>query len=246
MIEVKELDDRSLEFHIRGKISALDYEKVLIPALEKKLSQHHRISTLFIFENDFEGYDVGAILDDAKIGLKYYNNFYKIAVVTDKEWLVTAVKIFRHFISAEVRVYALNELKSARDWIQASKEPQVHLKIEVDEDQNIVLFEPTDALSQDDFEAVQKVVDEVIAKRGALKGLIIRMESFPGWKSLAALIDHLEFVKNHHEKIEKLAFVSNSFVPEITQLLAKYFVHPEIKNFAYIELEKAKRWIIGS
>ena len=104
-------------------------------------------------------------------------------------------------------------------------------------------IEPEGSLTKDDFDRVSKDVDPYIEEVGSLKALIIITPSFPKWDNFDALLRHIKFVKNHHEKIEKLAFVTDSIVGDFAEKISSHFVSAEIKSFPYDSLDKAKEWI---
>jgi len=54
-----------------------------------------------------------------------------------------------------------------------------------------------------------------------------------------------DFLKEHHKHIKKLAFVTDSFVGEMSEKIGSHFVSAEVKNFDYDALEKAKEWIVS-
>lgn len=118
------------------------------------------------------------------------------------------------------------------------------LNITLDRKEAIVTLEPYGALCKDDFDTAVKVIDPFIEKHGKLDGLIIYTESFPGWEDFAALSRHITFVKNHHQKVKRLAFVTNSSVGGFVETIASHFVKAEIKNFTFDQLDEAKSWIL--
>jgi len=118
------------------------------------------------------------------------------------------------------------------------------LNITLDRKEAMIILEPHGALCKDDFDIAVKVIDPFILKHGKLDGLIIYTESFPGWKDFAALSRHIIFVKNHHQKIKRLAFVTDSTVGSVVETIASHFVKAEIKNFAFGQLDEAKAWIL--
>ena len=118
------------------------------------------------------------------------------------------------------------------------------LNIILDREEAIIMLEPHGALCKDDFDTAVKVIDPFIQKHGKLDGLIIYTESFPGWEDFAALSRHIIFVKNHHQKIKRLAFVTNSSVGGFAETIASHFVKAEIKNFSFDQLDEAKSWIL--
>ena len=117
------------------------------------------------------------------------------------------------------------------------------LSVEIDEVNGIAILEPDGPLSKNDFESATRIVDPYIEDNGHLNGLIIHTESFPGWESFASLCSHLKFVKEHHKKISRVAFSTDSAVGNFAQSIASHFVNAEIKLFPYQELEQAKDWI---
>ncbi|MDQ6965997.1 MAG: STAS/SEC14 domain-containing protein [Mariprofundaceae bacterium] len=116
------------------------------------------------------------------------------------------------------------------------------LSVEIDKENGIALLEPAGPLSKDDFESAAKIIDPYIEDAGQLNGLIIHTKTFPGWDSFAALSSHLIFVKEHHRRISRVAFSTDSIVGNVAEILASHFVNAEIKLFSYQELEQAKMW----
>lgn len=94
-----------------------------------------------------------------------------------------------------------------------------------------------------DFESVAKVVDPFIQKRGALKGLIIYVQTFAGWDSFSVLTKHLKFINEHHKKVSHIAFVTDSIIGDIAEYIGSHFINAEVKYFAFSDLDKAKQWI---
>ena len=117
------------------------------------------------------------------------------------------------------------------------------LSVEIDDVDSFVILEPDGPLSKNDFESATRIIDPYIEKNGQINGLVIHTESFPGWDSFAALSFHLKFVKDHHKKISRVAFSTDSAVGNFAQSIASHFVNAEIKLFSYQELEQAKDWV---
>jgi len=120
------------------------------------------------------------------------------------------------------------------------------LSVEIDEENNIAILEPNGALLRSDFESVAEIIDPYIEMSGSLNGLIIHVESFPGWDSFSALCSHLKFVKEHHEKISRVAFSTDSVIGDFAEAIGSHFVNAEIKVFSFQELELAIKWVKGS
>ena len=110
----------------------------------------------------------------------------------------------------------------------------------------LVILEPDGALTVDDFKAAAEKIDPYIEEKGKLNGLIIRSESFPGWDSFAALATQLRFVRNHHQKVSHVAFVTDSPIGKLAEVMASHFISAKIKDFKYDQLEQARAWILES
>lgn len=116
------------------------------------------------------------------------------------------------------------------------------LLVEIDDANGIAILEPDGPLSKNDFVSAAKVIDPYIEEAGQLHGLVIHAKTFPGWNSFAALSSHLKFVKEHHKKISRVAFSTDSMVGNLAEAVASHFVNAEIRLFSYLELEQAKKW----
>jgi len=120
------------------------------------------------------------------------------------------------------------------------------LSVKMDETNGTALFEPHGPLSEKDFSHAAEVINAWIGKHGHLKGLVIHARVFPGWDSLGALSSHLVFIRDHHRKIDRVAFATDSAVGHVAGKIARHFVKAEIRLFPYRELEQARLWIAGN
>jgi len=118
------------------------------------------------------------------------------------------------------------------------------MKISIDKEHAIAILEPEERLTKEDFDKAVKEIDPFIEAHGKLNGVIIETEKFPGWEDFAALSRHFVFVKNHHKKIRKLAFVTNSVVGTFAEKVSSHFVEAEIRTFPYDEMDAAREWIV--
>lgn len=119
------------------------------------------------------------------------------------------------------------------------------LNVELNENDGIAILEPDGVLSESDFVSVAGIIDPYLKKSGKLNGIIIHVESFPGWDSFSALSSHLKFVNDHHKKISHIAFVSDSPIVKAAEQIAGHFVNAEMKSFPFNELENAINWILA-
>lgn len=114
---------------------------------------------------------------------------------------------------------------------------------ELNRTDGILIVQPTGALQATDFEKLAQEVDPYIEENGKLNGLMVYAESFPGWDHFAAFLSHIKFVRNHHQKIRKIAAVTDSGFLSIMQPIANHFVAAEIKHFDYNDKDAALNWL---
>jgi len=118
MIEkIPNLPDNVLGFVAKGKVTADDYEKVIIPAAEALFSRLGKARLLYQLGEDFSGFQAAAMWDDTKLGLKHLAGWERLAVVSDTEWIRAAVKVFGLAMPGHVRLFNNRELAEATRWI---------------------------------------------------------------------------------------------------------------------------------
>ncbi len=115
--KISGLPDNALGFTAKGMVTANDYESVIIPAVEELFSHQGKIRFLYHLGEDFTGFQAAAMWDDLKLGLKHFTGWEKMAIVSDIEWIRTAIKIFGLGIPGHVRVFHNSELAEATQWI---------------------------------------------------------------------------------------------------------------------------------
>jgi hypothetical protein len=114
-----DLPDEVIGVRAIGEVDDDDYEDVLVPAIEDRLTRHDKVRLLYVLGEEFTGYDDGAMWEDAKLGVKTFNSYDKLAIVTDATWVRRTVKAFGWLIPGEVEVFHADSLAAARAWIVA-------------------------------------------------------------------------------------------------------------------------------
>ena len=119
MIEImKDLPKNVLGISAEGKITADDYVKIIIPALEEMLKSNKTFRLLYYIGPDFTGIELGAFFDDVKVAFKHISALERIAIISDNPLINSFAKFFRHLISCESRVFNNKDLGEAKKWIQ--------------------------------------------------------------------------------------------------------------------------------
>ena len=109
--------------------------------------------------------------------------------------------------------------------------------------EGILILEPSEALEAADFEAVIHDMDPYLAEHDSLAGVMIVAKAFPGWLNLEAAIDHLQLIEKYHQKIKRLAIVSDNGLLTALPKFAAHLVHPDVKHFSESEYEEALTWV---
>jgi hypothetical protein len=109
-------NDLFLSLKAIGKLNHQDYE-IITPMLESALAEikQPKIKAL-IDGTELDGWEPRAAWDDFKIGLKHGNEFEKIAIYGNKNWLKLTAKIGSWFVSGEVEYF--DNYESALSWVR--------------------------------------------------------------------------------------------------------------------------------
>jgi hypothetical protein len=239
------LPEQVLGLKAVGKVSAGDYAEVVVPAIAERLARYSKLRLLYLLGDEFTGFTPGAAWADAKLGMKHFTAFERIAIVTDKEWVESLVQAMGFVLPGEVETFANHEYAKAREWI-AETASRGKLDFELLKESGVLVLEPQDELEAADFERVAAVVDPYIVSHGGLSGIVVVTEKFPGWDDFAAMTAHFRFVREHHDKVQRVALVtSDRFLAALPRLAAR-FVAAEVRHFPLEEREQAIEWVVGA
>ncbi len=116
---IPDLPDNVLGIRAIGDVEDDDYDDVLVPAIEDRLSRHDKIRFLYVLGSEFDWYEADAMWEDAKLGAKTFTSYERIAVVTDSNFVRRSVKAFGWLMPGEVKIFGVGDLPAATSWIQA-------------------------------------------------------------------------------------------------------------------------------
>jgi hypothetical protein len=117
------------------------------------------------------------------------------------------------------------------------------LKHELRQEDEILVLHPEGPLEAADFTMLAREVDAYLERDGTLRGVLIRAKSFPGWKDFGALLAHLKFLKEHLQRIERVAVVADGALANIMPNIANHFVHAQVQHFALAREDAAWAWL---
>ena len=111
----KEVHDKFLEFHLRGRLSRADFEK-FAPETERLIRESVEIR-LLVTLHDFHGWDAGALWADIKWDVKHFNHIERLAIVGEKSWHKWMTGFCKPFTTAEIRYFTFDQLDEAHVWL---------------------------------------------------------------------------------------------------------------------------------
>ena len=108
-----------LGFKVNGKLSAEDYEQVLMPTIEKRIKEQGKARVLIEWGEDFAGWEPRAMLDDARLGFAHWNDFEKLALVGAPRWVDFFAKMFDAVSKGAVKIFDEDDYLEALAWASA-------------------------------------------------------------------------------------------------------------------------------
>jgi len=235
--EITDLPEGTLGFKISGDVTGDDYDNVLTPAIDKAIEEYDRIRLLAQVGPDFEGYSLDAIWDDTKLGLRHWNGFERVAVVTDVGWVQMGVKAMAFMMPCPVQLFAISELDDAKRWLSESL-GSIHIQREGD----VVTARLFGKLDPAAYDGVNEEIDKVMSHAEHVR-LVLDLREFDGWSGLSALGDHLSLVREHYRVPERIAIVGDKAWQKMAGKIMARFVNAQTKFFDSGDYDGAVAWV---
>ncbi len=119
MIEkMPESTDAMLAVKASGSLTHKDYQNLFIPELNACIQKNGKARALLYMDENFTGWELEAVWDDAKFGMQHRNDFIKMAIVGGPDWVDWSVKVAEFFISGEVKTFDTEQLREALEWVK--------------------------------------------------------------------------------------------------------------------------------
>ena len=103
---------------VSGRLSGEDL-RAFKPTMDE-LADADEIRIVEVIAPDYEGFGPGGFIEDLKLGfgalLRHHSAFKKIAVVSDKDWVVHALHAFAWMIPGEMALFGLDQFEQAKAW----------------------------------------------------------------------------------------------------------------------------------
>src|ERR1700680_592281 len=106
MIQMVEgLPDNVVGIIAKGRVTNIDCDKILRPAMASTLKRHDKVRLYYQIGCRFPG----AAWENLRVGIEYIPQWERVAIVTDVCWVRHTVNALRFLIPGEVRVFTSNE-----------------------------------------------------------------------------------------------------------------------------------------
>jgi len=104
---------------VSGRVSGDDLTK-FGQTFEDLLKGGGDIRIVEVIDSDYQGFGPGGLVEDLKLGLgtlfSRHASFKRVAVVSDKEWVVHTIHLVGWMMPGEVAVFGLDALEQAKQW----------------------------------------------------------------------------------------------------------------------------------
>jgi hypothetical protein len=107
---------------------------------------------------------------------------------------------------------------------------------------NILRITAPDKLKADDFRQIAPQVDSIISRYGKIR-LLIDASGFNGWENIEAFENHAGFVKNHQQKVDRIAVIVAHDCQHWLVGAVRVFLHPEVRAYDKGHESEALQWI---
>lgn len=120
MIEtLSDMPDGVTGIRVSGRVSGDDLKEYQ-PTFDALLKSGDDIRIVEVIDSDYQGFGPGGLVEDLKLGLgslfTRHSAFKRVAVVSDKEWVVHTIHLVGWLMPGEVAVFGLGELDQAKQW----------------------------------------------------------------------------------------------------------------------------------
>ena len=102
-----------------GKLTGDDYTKTLEPALAAYEKQGDGLRVVIVLSSDFDGVTASGFWEDLKLGISKFSQWKRCAVVSDKDWVETALKAFGWLSPGDVKAFDTGQESEALAWAAA-------------------------------------------------------------------------------------------------------------------------------
>jgi hypothetical protein len=238
MIElIESLPSGTVGFSFCGQVSDAELQNCVVARIESMLLDIERIKALLVFEPGFQHFGLAAALDDAVLGLRHWDGFERIAVVTDLPWMRHATKAMALLLPCPVRVFSLDQREEARRWLSESM-GTIHLERAGD----VITITLVGLLDSQTFARIETDLSRLLAA-GERPRVLVDLRQFDGWLAFTALREHLRLIHSYRQQPSRIAVVTGDLWQQLAQRLLGGFAEPKVEVFPNSRMLEAQEWI---
>jgi SpoIIAA-like len=104
-------------FRATGIVTRNDYLKIINPLVKNAVTVYGKVSYMLILNTSLKNYTTGAWIEDALLGLRYFNKWKKLAIVTEKDAIKKFTDTFGKLIPPQTKGFKMEDLSLAGKWI---------------------------------------------------------------------------------------------------------------------------------
>ena len=108
---------------------------------------------------------------------------------------------------------------------------------------NAIKVQPSGKVDETDIRKIGNEADRLIKKHGSIK-VLVDASDFDGWADMDTAKKHFRFVREHHQKVERIALIAGHEWQHWLAGVMSAFVHPEIRIFDKGDASAAADWLL--
>jgi hypothetical protein len=109
---------------------------------------------------------------------------------------------------------------------------------------NVLRIIAPEKLNSEDFRQIGPQINSLISQHGKVR-LLIDASQFNGWENIAAFEKHAGFIKDHQQKVERIAVIAGHDWQQWVIGALRIFLHPEVRAYDKNHESEALQWIVG-
>ncbi|MDF0600749.1 STAS/SEC14 domain-containing protein [Psychromarinibacter sp. C21-152] len=240
MIELRPTGrDDTISLRIAPPVTEADYRDVLMPAIDAAVETGDGVKLLATIEAGPSEFTLGALWDDARMGLKHWRGFDRIAVVTGSTGMGYAVRALSVVMPCPVKLFDAGEEDAAARWLSESL-GAIHQTKLADGVLQVQLLGRLDSAA---YAAEIADLNAFIRESDRFR-LLLDIRDFDGWQGLGGLAEHFRLVRDHAPALERAAIVGDAGWQKMAAAVGRRILGREARYFAAEDYAAAKDWIL--